>query len=625
MKKYFDLKVGFTCNNFCRHCVITDKKETCDYTTQEIKNIIDGISEDYIIGFTGGEASIRKDWVEIVKYAKETGHETALQTNGVAFHNKALAHETAKYLDSALVAIHSHIPEIHNTIVDCPSKANMFEKTKQGFLNLIEEGVDVKTQTVISKYNIKALPETYDWIQSLVPGINMSFTFPHPNGNALHNFYSVVPKYSDIEQEIQKIISKWGHLLTTEAIPMCYLYPYQDRVENCDEEISQSLGDIRAGIDPANKDNQFFDKNGITQNYNLADISGKRKIKECKYCMFNDRCLGVWKEYMEGYISEIDLKPILDPKKMNGTIIIPGRDKCDNTCVFCYGTNKPESDEIKFQKFMHDAQYFIDNNYYKVEISGADPGEFKYIVEAILYLKEAGIPKIQLSTHGRMFADRALAEKLSFVGLDYIRIPLYGSTKEIHNRTADFKNLESNSFDETIKAIKNCSEYGITICGSSIINQYNKNDINNIISLYKDLTDCNLSEIIINIAYLSETMLENIDKWHIPVKDLGPYIEEILLNKPELPEHIKFAFMDIPYCVIGRYDKHLEQSTIPNLGEHNVEIENSDSTGKIPKYRIKQSFGECLICKYNSICSKFTCNEIQKFGTDNLRAIREEN
>ena len=57
--KYFDLKVGFSCNNDCIHCVITDKKDTKDLTTEEIKKVIDTIPTDTMVGFTGGEFFIR--------------------------------------------------------------------------------------------------------------------------------------------------------------------------------------------------------------------------------------------------------------------------------------------------------------------------------------------------------------------------------------------------------------------------------------------------------------------------------------------------------------------------------------------------------------------------------------
>jgi len=296
-KGYFDLKVGFTCNNFCLHCVITDKKHAKDLTTQEIKDIIDNVDIDNIIGFTGGEASIRKDWIEIVKYAKDTGHETYLQTNGTAFDDEELARETAKYLDGALVAIHSYKEDIHNKIVDCHPSANMFNKTKNGLLNLTKYGVQTQTQTVISKLNIESLPKTYDWIQELIPGIQMNFTFPHPNGNALTNSDLVVPKYSEIEKEIKEIVSKWKENLLVEAIPMCYLYPYQDEIENIDEDLMSNNRLKKGGIDPGNKDNEYFDKDGLTEDYSISQLSEKRKVKDCEKCIFNDRCPGVWKEY----------------------------------------------------------------------------------------------------------------------------------------------------------------------------------------------------------------------------------------------------------------------------------------------------------------------------------------
>ena len=64
----FDLKVGFTCNNKCLHCVVEDKKDTKDLTLEEIKHIVDNnVAENDTVVLTGGEVSIRKDFYEIVK------------------------------------------------------------------------------------------------------------------------------------------------------------------------------------------------------------------------------------------------------------------------------------------------------------------------------------------------------------------------------------------------------------------------------------------------------------------------------------------------------------------------------------------------------------------------------
>lgn len=311
--KYFDLKVGFTCNNFCVHCVITDKKETNDLTTQEIKNIIDSLDSDYTIGFTGGEATIRKDFIEIAKYAKDTGHGVALQTNGTMFHKDEFIKELIGVLDHVLIAIHSHIPEIHNKIVDCPSKLNMYEKTIEGFKNLIKYNFSVTTQTVISNYNIKDLPETYDFIQSISPGIYMNLTYPHPNGNAFYNAGDILPRYSDIKEYLQKILKNHAPFLNTEAIPICYLYPYQDDVNyNVDADIVDPNHAPRSGLDPANAvdTNKLFDDTGRIEDYRRADLSEKRKGPLCRQCAFNPRCAGVWKEYVEFFKNRFDLFPV---------------------------------------------------------------------------------------------------------------------------------------------------------------------------------------------------------------------------------------------------------------------------------------------------------------------------
>lgn len=314
LNKYFDLKVGFKCNNYCVHCVITDKKDTEDYTTEEIKKIIDGVDTDYIIGFTGGEATIRKDFPELCRYAKEKGHEVSLQTNGTMLGNRKFAESLVGNLDYILLAIHSHIPEVHNKIVDCPSRLNMYEKTIQGLKNSVELGFDVVTQTVISNYNIKDLPETYDFIQEIAPGIGMNLTYPHPNGNAFHNANDILPRFSDIHEYLLKILSRHASLINVEAIPICYLYPYHDKVaHNFDSDIiDERRTELRSGIDRANsiEGNDSFDERGFVQDYNDVNKTEKRKGPLCKECVFNSQCAGVWKEYVQFFKDRFDLFPI---------------------------------------------------------------------------------------------------------------------------------------------------------------------------------------------------------------------------------------------------------------------------------------------------------------------------
>lgn len=301
--KYFDLKLGFSCNNDCIHCVVADKRDTEDLNTEEVRKIIDSIPKDHVIGFTGGEATIRKDFVELLAYAKQTGHLTSLQTNGAQFEDEGFAKEAAKYLNGVLIAIHSHIEEIHDSIVRVPG---MYRKTIAGFANVLRLEIPCTTQTVITKLNLETLPETYDFIQTKKSKIRMNLTFPHPNGNALTNAESIIPKFADAKEQIKQILTKYADLLNTEAIPLCYLYPYQDKVYNFDKRLLNE--EYTPGLDASNKDSNYF-KDGFTEKYSLCLVKDKRKLSSCHKCQLESKCVGVWKEQLEIHPDD-SLEPI---------------------------------------------------------------------------------------------------------------------------------------------------------------------------------------------------------------------------------------------------------------------------------------------------------------------------
>ena len=96
MKEYFDekeialveLAVGFQCNNKCKFCSQEPSQRNQNKTTKEIKcDIIDAKNSGTdILGFTGGEPTIRKDIIKLVKFAKAQGFRTIrIQTNGKMF------------------------------------------------------------------------------------------------------------------------------------------------------------------------------------------------------------------------------------------------------------------------------------------------------------------------------------------------------------------------------------------------------------------------------------------------------------------------------------------------------------------------------------------------------------
>lgn len=309
----------------------------------------------------------------------------------------------------------------------------------------------------------------------------------------------------------------------------------------------------------------------------------------------------------------------------SGALIVSNNKKCMNTCLFCAGTgDKSKTTEEIFQQAIKDANYFIENEYSMIEISGGDPGEFEGIAEIIYYLKQGGIGNITLSTHGRKMKDEELVKRLAVAGLDRCRIPLYGSTSEIHNKTTQVENSTGDAFADSTQGIKNLVKHGIKIDGHTVVNMYNKDDIENIINLYMDLTDCFLGNIVIGPSFISTLSYSYTKDWFIPMKDLGPYLSGVIKESKKIPDNIWFQIRDFPYCVFGQWDESIiNYEPPPDLGQQLVkEGTRSKENPHVPHYRVKTHFHRCAECSLKNECDGIPVNELKMFGTYGLEPIK---
>lgn len=310
----FDLKLGFKCNNNCIHCVVANKRFAGMLPFNDVKDIILTIPEGEGVQLTGGEPSIHPQLIDILKLCKEHNHTTIIQTNGTGFSDKALLLSCGQYINHVHIAIHSSNPEVHDEVVQ---QKGMWEKTIQGFKNLIDyqhsqnPSLCITTQTVLTKLNIPTLYDTFSFIQDLLPNTHMSMTFPHILGNAWNNRNTIIFRYSDFKNEIQRTLKAYKQYIFTEAIPPCYLYPYQNDVDTAEKDIIQDLlqGDCpRIGID--------FSDSMLEKNYTLLDLKSHKKAPLCSKCILSSECIGVWKEYIDLFKNNLDLYPIIKEQEV---------------------------------------------------------------------------------------------------------------------------------------------------------------------------------------------------------------------------------------------------------------------------------------------------------------------
>src|SRR5438105_14667418 len=81
------LDVTYRCNERCVHCYL-DHEDHGEMTTAEIKDVLDQLAEAgvFFLTFSGGEVFLRRDFFEILEYARRLQFNVKIKTNAVMIH-----------------------------------------------------------------------------------------------------------------------------------------------------------------------------------------------------------------------------------------------------------------------------------------------------------------------------------------------------------------------------------------------------------------------------------------------------------------------------------------------------------------------------------------------------------
>lgn len=296
-----------------------------------------------------------------------------------------------------------------------------------------------------------------------------------------------------------------------------------------------------------------------------------------------------------------------------GIILTP---KCSNFCIFCREFPKLSPKELRKQEISvaRNLSYLRKQGIKRIDISGNDPIEYDGIVPLIKYIKEIGFEYVQLSTHARRLSEETFLKELVYSGVDKIRIPVYGSSAEIH----DSVTRAENSFSETLAGLKNLLDMTreIDIQISSLILENNRSDLEGIMDLVKNL---GINDFYFSVPYV----IDNDYSYYIPLKDLKSPVRKCLRYAKETGFPLKF--MEIPYCVLGEFSDSINNvSSPPNLGKYCQPPKELRSGKKDwPSYRIKIKTVICDECECSDFCDGFILDDIRKFGIGGLEPVKK--
>lgn len=151
-------ELTYRCNERCTHCYLDvmppGAKVPGELTTEEAQRVIDELAllGALTITFSGGEAFVRDDIIEIAQYARRKGFAVRFYTNAILINEELADKITAVKPVVVEVSLYSTSPEVHDSITQIPGS---FQLTTRAIGLLRERGVKCVIKTPLMKENIE--------------------------------------------------------------------------------------------------------------------------------------------------------------------------------------------------------------------------------------------------------------------------------------------------------------------------------------------------------------------------------------------------------------------------------------------------------------------------------------
>jgi MoaA/NifB/PqqE/SkfB family radical SAM enzyme len=237
IENYLTVTIGFRCNNRCLSCMLRGVMARLQpvafdqYRLLLTEVVREGRFTSLIL--SGAEATLEDDLPRYLELARNTNHfrHIRIQTNGRRLADYEYARALTKAgLDEAFVSVYGPNPPIHESLTRVPGS---FDETIQGIRNLNELGVQVITNTVITRLNYQSLPEIVATLPGFPTIARMEFWHYWPMGET--DPYDLLVANENLAPYLHAVITKarqMNQAILFKNIPECVLGEYADYLDN---------------------------------------------------------------------------------------------------------------------------------------------------------------------------------------------------------------------------------------------------------------------------------------------------------------------------------------------------------------------------------------------------------
>lgn len=287
-----ELHLTYTCPERCAFCSEAHRMRDFDrfpVTWARAATVLRMHAERGVKGvhLTGGEPTIHPEFVEILVLAKKLGMRTSVGTIGTMLARRPFAERALPHLDEALFSLHGPNAALHDELA---GRAGSFEQVTTALKLALELRPDFGAfvNTVVTRANIDALPDTVDFADSLGAKLIVVSNMT-PEGAAFDRYAELAVPLAKLAEVLPTVPSRAkSAVIRFFGVPMCVLGS-QRMLSNdlhWDPRVTVEWGRAPGKV--------VFD--GI---YSWAPERKRAHVAECKQCSLNRVCMGVFDRYAE--------------------------------------------------------------------------------------------------------------------------------------------------------------------------------------------------------------------------------------------------------------------------------------------------------------------------------------
>lgn len=145
------LEISDRCNEVCAHCYQVQGQKG-ELTTGQWRTVLDQLAEQGVLLLTisGGEATLRTDFLELLEHARARNFVVRLYTNGLTMSQELAAALRRLAVLDVEISVYGTRAETHDFVTGVPGS---FERTIAGVRHLVAAGVLVTLKTVVMSVN----------------------------------------------------------------------------------------------------------------------------------------------------------------------------------------------------------------------------------------------------------------------------------------------------------------------------------------------------------------------------------------------------------------------------------------------------------------------------------------